>query len=129
MFPHEEFVLAPAVMEAELRNSENVVIVRIDVEVVCRTGEAWRLNQGADGSGIIALDVALEFRTEAFELIVVAGKFSAASTDIDGVAADEFFFAGIFEILPAITTPLTRTIFPSNECGLDKISQTVASVI
>ncbi len=74
VFPHQEFVFSPFIVEAELRDPEDIFFAGIDVHVVRRAGQARRLNIRANGGGIVALDVAFVFGAEAFELRIVAGE-------------------------------------------------------
>src|SRR6185369_17424748 len=55
--------------------------------------------------GVVALDVALVLRAEAFDGVVVAGELAASAADVDGVAADELLLAWVLEILPARHPP------------------------
>src|SRR5215470_13626352 len=91
----------PLEMKAQLRYPEDIFFVGIKVHVIFGMRERRGLNVGADGSGIVALDLALELRAEAFDAAVVTRKFAAASADVERVAAEEFLFARIFQILPA----------------------------
>src|SRR6266849_4976750 len=100
VFPHQKLVLAPPKMEAELRNSEDVLPLRVNVDVVCGAGQRGCLNESAYRSRIVALDVALVFCAKALDLVVMAGEFPAPATDVHRVAADEFLFAWIFQVLP-----------------------------
>src|SRR5262249_30063939 len=80
---------------------EDIFLVRINVDVVRRAGKRRRLDEGADRRWVIALDIPLELRSEAFDLPVVSGEFSAAAADIERISADKFFLTRALQILPA----------------------------
>src|SRR5438552_12015134 len=88
-------------MKSKLWNSEDVLLVRINIDVVGRAGKSRGLNEGADRSRIVALDVAFVLCPKTFDVPVISGKLSAPAADIKGVAANEFFFFRIFQVLPA----------------------------
>src|ERR1700730_56676 len=88
-------------MKPGRRPAEYVFLFRVNVDVVGRAGKGWRLDQGADGSRIVALEIALESRAEAFDLSVIPWELSTTATHVHRVAPDKFFCARIFQILPA----------------------------
>src|SRR5207302_6337466 len=88
-------------MKAKLRDAEHVFLFRVNVDIVGRAGKGWRLDQGADRSRIVSLQIVLEFRAEAFDLPVIPRELSTSASHVDGVAADEFLFPRILQILPA----------------------------
>ena len=88
-------------MKSQLGNPEYVFLFWIDINVVGWAGKRRRLDQGANCSRIVTLDLALVFRTKAFELAVVSGELATAAADVQGVAADEFLLARILQVLPA----------------------------
>src|SRR5262249_29788931 len=90
----------PLKVEAKLGNSENVFFLGVDIHVVIGMRKRRRLNVGTDWRRVIALDLPLEFLAEAFNLTIVAGKFSATAADIDGIATNELFFTWILQVLP-----------------------------
>src|SRR6266480_4613911 len=101
VFPHQKLVLTPLKMEAELRNSEYVLLFSVNIDVVCRAGQRRCLNKSAYRSRIVTLDVALVLCAKALDLVVMAGELPTAATDVHRVAADKLFFAWISQILPA----------------------------
>src|ERR1700732_5105504 len=88
VFPHQKLVWTPLIMEAQLRNSENVLPFGVNVHVVRGTGQSRRLNESPDRSRIVTLDVALILGAKAFDLIVVAGELPTPAADVHRVAAD-----------------------------------------
>src|SRR5256885_2209686 len=88
-------------MKSELGNSENVFLLGVDVHKVRRTWQRRSLNQGAHRRRVVALDRAFVFGSEAFNLIVVAWKFSASAAHIYRITASEFFLVRIFQVLPS----------------------------
>src|SRR5882724_5567768 len=101
VFPHQKLVLTPLKMEAELRNSEYVFLFRVNVDVVCGAGQGRCLNESAYRSRIVTVDVALVLCAKPFDLVVMAWELPTPATDVHRVAADEFLFAWIFQVLPA----------------------------
>src|SRR5215469_5438920 len=88
-------------MKAELRNSENIYLLGINIHVVGWTGKRRRLNKSANRSGIVSFDLPFVGRSEAFDVIVVPRKLPASASHINRVASNEFFFARILQVLPA----------------------------
>src|ERR1700682_6667718 len=88
-------------MKPKLWDPEYVFLFRVNVDIVGWAGKSWRLDQGADCSRIVALEIALESRAEAFDLPVISREFSTTSSHVHRVAPDKFFFPRIFQILPA----------------------------
>src|SRR6267142_1110879 len=76
VLPHQEFVFSPLKMKSKLGNSEDVFLVRVNIDVVGRAGKRWRLNEGADRSRVVTLDIAFVLRTKPFDLPVMSGKLS-----------------------------------------------------
>src|ERR1700730_15032475 len=101
VFPHQKLVWTPLIMEAKLRNSEDVLFFGVNVDVVCGTRQSRRLNESAYRSRIVTLDVALVLRAKTFDLIVMSGELPTPAADVHRVAANEFFFVGLFQVLPA----------------------------
>src|ERR1700675_1062485 len=101
VFPHQKLILTPLKMEAQLGNSEYVLLFRINLDVVGGAGQGGCLNESAYRSRIVALDVALVLCAKALDLVVMARELPTAATDVDPVASDEFLFPWIFQILPA----------------------------
>ncbi len=95
VFPHQQFVLSPLKMKAKLGNAEDVFLFRIDVDVVGGAGQSRRLNEGADGRRVVALDIALELRAKTFNLPVVSWEPSTTAAHVHGIAANELLFAWI----------------------------------
>src|SRR5579859_1355604 len=88
-------------MESELRDSENVFLLGVDIHIVRRTWQSRSLNQRAYRRRIIALDRTFVFRPEAFNLTIMARKFSAPAAHIHRITTNEFFLVRIFQILPS----------------------------
>src|SRR5262245_37140975 len=88
-------------MKSRHWNPEDVFHLRVDVEIVARSGKRRRLYLKADRRRVIAAYVALELRTEALEMAIMSRKSSAPSVRVDGVTADELFFERGFQILPS----------------------------
>src|SRR5580658_3401960 len=101
MLKHPQLVISPLEMNTGLRNSEGIFGFRIDIRKVLAGRKCRSLNRKTDGSGVAALDFPLERRAEPLDFVVVPGELGTTSVGIDGIAADKFFFAGVFQILPA----------------------------
>src|SRR6266700_1034529 len=101
MLPHQKLVLSPSKMKPQLWDAEYVPLFRINVYVIGRTGKGRRLDEAADCAWIVAFDIALEFRTKAFDRSVISGELSATASHVHRVTANEFLFSRIFQILPA----------------------------
>src|SRR5437660_1243532 len=99
-------------MKPELGDSEDIFLLRINVNVVSGTGKRRRLDESANRRGIVALDLALIGRAKALDLIVVSWELSATAPHVNRVAPDEFFFPRIFQVLP--------TRHPCN-CGVSDV--------
>src|SRR5215469_5510309 len=88
-------------MKTQLRDSEDVFFVRINVHIVRWTGQSRRLNVRANWRRIIALDVAFVLCSETFHLVVIPREVAASAADVYRVSTDEFFFVGILQVLPS----------------------------
>src|SRR5882724_5316952 len=88
-------------METKLGNSKDVFLIGVHVHKVSRTRQGRCLDQRSDCRWIVAFNVAFEFRPKTLELRIMAGEFSTATAEIHRITADKFFFARIFEVLPA----------------------------
>src|SRR3979490_2566665 len=88
-------------MKPKLRDPEYIFLFRVNIDIVGWAGKSWRLDQGAERSRIVALEIALESRAEAFDLPVIPRELSTTATHVHRVTPDKFFFPRIFQILPA----------------------------
>src|ERR1700730_1807683 len=88
-------------MKPKLWDPEYVFLFQVNVDIVGWPGKRWRLDQGADRSRIVALEIALESRAEAFDLLVVPRELSTTASHVHRVASAKFFCPRIFQILPA----------------------------
>src|SRR6266852_6277484 len=82
-------------MKSKLRNSENVFLVRINVDVVGRAGERRCLDQSADAGRVVALDIAFELRSESLYLTVISRELPTTAPHVNRVASDKFLFVWI----------------------------------
>src|SRR4029077_20115247 len=85
VFPHQKLVRSPLKMKAKLRDTEYVFLLWINVDIVGRAGERRRLDEGAERSRVVALDIALESRAKAFDLTVISGVLSTTAADVHRV--------------------------------------------
>src|SRR5271165_1078249 len=88
-------------MHASHRDSVWIFHLRIEVHKVRIRAQRRSLNPEADGRRVPPLDLALERRSETVEVRSKSRKFLASAVGIDRIAANEFFFVRIFQILPA----------------------------
>src|SRR2546423_1983669 len=88
-------------MKPKLRDTENVFLLWINVDIVGRAGKSRRLDEGPERSRVVALDIALESRAKAFDLSEISGELSTTAADVDRVTSNEFLLSRIFQVLPA----------------------------
>ena len=101
VLPHKKSVFVPGEVNARNGNAVDIFDGGIDIQVIIVRALGGRLAIEADASGIAAFDLALEVTAEARDGIEIAGETGAATIGINGIAADEFFFVRISEVLPA----------------------------
>ena len=73
---------------------------RIYVDVIGRAWQRRRLNERADGGGVVALDIALELRAKALNATIVARELATTAARVHGVTPDKLLLARILQILP-----------------------------
>src|SRR6516225_11387970 len=88
-------------MNPRARNPVNVFHFRIDVHKVSVRSQRRSLNGEADRCWVATPDFALVGGAEAFGPSSIPRVFAAAPAGIYAVSPDEFFFVGIFQVLPA----------------------------
>ncbi len=101
VLPHEQGVFVPGEVQAGGGNAVDVFDGRIDIQVVIVRALGGRLAIEADAGGVAAFDFALEVAAEAGDGVEIAGEAGAATIGVDGIAANEFFFVRVGEVLPA----------------------------
>src|ERR1051325_1873164 len=88
-------------MKPQLRYSEHVFFIGVDVHVIAGARQSGRLDVRANRGRVVALDIPLVRGAKSFNLRIVAGELAATPAHIYRVSTDEFFLARIFQILPA----------------------------
>ena len=88
-------------MKSKLGNSEDVFLLGINVHVVGGAGKTRCLDESPNRGWIVTLDIAFVCHAKALDLPVMSGELTATAPYVDRVAPDKFFFARIFQILPA----------------------------
>src|SRR6185437_6073449 len=101
VFPHEQRVRVPFEMKPRGRNAVYVLHLRIDIDEVFVAALCRGLYVKTDRRRIAALDFALVFTAESFDLIEVPRKLAAASIRVNRIASDELLLTRVVQILPA----------------------------
>ena len=95
VLPHQKGVAVPGKVKAGGGDAVDVFDGGVDIDKVIVTALGRSLDVEAYGGWIAAFNFTLEIAAEAGDGIVLAGESGAAAVRVNGIAANEVFFARI----------------------------------